>query len=536
MKRYVVFGALVSIGALACGGGAPRAAGERVAASGHGPRATGRPAAEAVPVVAPDLVYGDDVLTRVLAQNSTTVASPPRTFRAIPVTAMDVSTLSVTKSETGFRVALPSGAPVVTPTVYRDLVVVSGGFRSRQMFAFRAGAGDPVWGVELGDDGPSMPACKDDVCVFNTESCTIFAVQAQTGELLWSWYLGDPLMSSPTIANGLVFAAYPALGAAQADGKPVPEGVTHALAAFRLRTGELVWAKWIDADVISAPMAVADAVFVSTFAGTMYKLDQQTGDIIAAHEAHATSAPVYVDGALYYSRRDEATEVATAADGSARPAPRVSERLVRSQKPGGAGRNMQETQAMPADQLRYDFYQGTVHAAESTANDAANGFSGGAPQSANTQAARMMVGRASVHGLQEFQGAWVLSVGAANYAVMGESLVSVERDTMRARWSQPLPGDLATLGILAAPPANASGTIVVPTTTGDVLLVNPRHGNTTRRFPVGSPLRTQAVVENGWIYVGTGAGELVGIDTGDRHLTGWPTWAGNAARTGSPEP
>ena len=48
--------------------------------------------------------------------------------------------------------------------------------------------------------------------VYNTESCTIFAHDAKSGKLLWSYWLGDPLMSSPSIAAGRVFAAYPASG------------------------------------------------------------------------------------------------------------------------------------------------------------------------------------------------------------------------------------------------------------------------------------------------------------------------------------
>jgi len=534
MTRPGVLGVLVLI-TVSCAGSTarpdPRPA-ISTARSGHGDvRRRSRPSA-------PALVFGEDVLARALAQNAADVAGPPHTFRAIPVTRIDLSTIHVMKSDGRFRVALPSRAPIVTPTVYDDLVVVSGGFRSHQMYAFRAAIGDPVWGVELGDDGPSMPACEDDVCVFNTESCTIFAVDAHTGALLWSWYLGDPLMSAPAIANGLVFTSYPAQATTEAGKNPPPGGVTHALAAFRLRTGELVWTRWIDADVISAPMAVADAVYASTFAGTIYKLDQRTGAFLEARDAHATSALSFVDGALFYATRSDDVAEVRDARGNRREERRVQERLVRSQKGAdaerGPGRNMQQSRAMPADQLHYDFYDGTVQAATSSANDAANGFTGGAPEAANARVARMLVGRASVHGLQEFQGAWVLPWGDANYAIMGASLISFERDNSRMRWSRALPGELASLGILAAPPAAAGGALVVPTTTGQVLLVDPRRGEVRRRFTVGAPLRTQAVVHRGWIYVGTGTGDLVGIDTGNARLTGWPTWAGDAARTGAP--
>jgi hypothetical protein len=63
--------------------------------------------------------------------------------------------------------------------------------------------------------------------------------------------------------------------------------------------------------------------------------------------------------------------------------------------------------------------------------------------------------------------------------------------------------------------------------------VNPATGAVDRRLQVGAPIRSQPAVEGGWIYVGTASGQLVGLRTGDPSLTGWPTWAGNPARTGS---
>ena len=127
------------------------------------------------------------------------------------------------------------------------------------------------------------------MCVVNTESCTIFAIEAATGKQLWSMWLGDPLTSAPTIADGLVFAAYPAQAA---ENGTAPPGVNHALAAFDLKTGKIAWQLWLDGDVMSAPVAVGEFLYVSTFAGTVIKLEQKTGKVRYAMKASATSAPV----------------------------------------------------------------------------------------------------------------------------------------------------------------------------------------------------------------------------------------------------
>ena len=74
---------------------------------------------------------------------------------------------------------------------------------------------------------------------------------------------------------------------------------------------------------------------------------------------------------------------------------------------------------------------------------------------------------------------------------------------------------------------------MVGTLDGQVLILDPTSGQVERRLDVGHPVRSQPVVDGGWIYVGTEDGHLVGIDTGDRKLDGWRMWGGDAARTAS---
>ena len=46
-------------------------------------------------------------------------------------------------------------------------------------------------------------------------------------------------------------------------------GATHALAAFDLRTGVILWQLWLESDVMSAPVAAGEFVYVTTFTGTV---------------------------------------------------------------------------------------------------------------------------------------------------------------------------------------------------------------------------------------------------------------------------
>jgi outer membrane protein assembly factor BamB len=466
---------------------------------------------------------GENILAQVLKMNSDAYGKPAAQFRKGHVSARQAPTAKVGK--TGFVVQLPSRAPIVTPAVYDGRVYVSGGFHSREFYAFEAKTGKPAWSIDIDDDGPSSPVCEQGVCVFNTESCTVFAVDARTGKQLWSWWLGDPLTSSPTVAGGSVFTSYPSRVAA--GGKEPPPEASHVLVAFDLRTGRVQWQKWLDSDVMSAPVAAGEFIYVSTFGGTLMKLEQKTGNIRYALKARATSAPVveFKKGreSMVFTRRGDAEHGA------------AQEMIV------GTVDNSPQTkfksEAKPADYLDEGAQARAEYSSQGKANDAANGFSGGAPESAKARAALSNIGKGSVHTMQAHQGSRVLSIPGAdrNVNTMGDEVVATHAETGKKLWSYKLGGDIKRLGgALGTAPLYAGGAVLVATTTGEIVALDPQTGKPRKTYPVGGQVRSQPVVADGWIYVGTEDGRLVAIDTGDKTLTGWPMWGGNAARTGIP--
>ena len=245
-----------------------------------------------------------DILRDILALNNNKRYAPPSDFRKGHVTETTLKDY-LEKTDYGYVVKLPSSTLVPTPAVIAGKVYLSGGFGSKQYYSFDAQTGRLRWAVNLDDDGPSSPAIQDSVIVFNTESCTIFACDLITGRQLWSYYLGDPLMSMPTIANGIVFTAYPASyeNAKRDDISITP---SHVLIAIELRSGKILWQKWIDSDVMSAPVARGNLLYVTTFSGALYKVKQKTGEIIEAKAIRATSAPVFSsENEVIVSQRDD---------------------------------------------------------------------------------------------------------------------------------------------------------------------------------------------------------------------------------------
>ena len=444
---------------------------------------------------------------------------------------------AATKTKTGFEIKFGNGSAVSTPAVYHDKLYTSGGFNSREFYAYDAASGKGAFGLALSDDGPSASACEDATCVFNTESCTIFAIDASTGKQRWSWYLGDPQTSSPTIASGRVFTTYP--GGTPIGGKPKPPTSSHVLAALDLKTGKALWQDWLDADVISAPVAVGEFLYVSTYNGTVIKLEQATGKIRYASKAHATSAPVVQFAAsgletMYYTRRaDQMAAPAPVAKGAKAPEPKpAEEQIVRTDHNEPVEKY--STPAKKAGYLDHEVNDKSAMKTKAAASDAGNGFGAGAPASAAPDKAQAQVGQSNVATIQQFQGSRILHMANnLNVNTMGDEVVATNSEDGKQVWSHKLSGDVAKDGgFLGAPPIAAGNHLIVATLHGAVLELDPQTGKVQQSWEVGGTLRSQPVVDAGWIYVGTDDGRLVAIDSGDSSLTGWAMWGGNAQRTG----
>lgn len=458
-----------------------------------------------------------DVLATVKDWSSDKFAPPPTEFRQGHVKPRKLDEKALTTTKGGFTVQLPSGAPIPTPSVYKGRLYVSGGFHSREFYCLEAQTGKLVWAVDLDDDGPTSAACQDNVILFNTESCTIFALDADTGKQLWSLFLGDPLTNTPTIANGKVFTAYPAAGHT-VPGKPAPP-CSHVLAAFDLRTGKILWQRWIDSDVMSAPVAVDKELYATSFAGIVYKFNQEDGTILSAVKSRATSAPVVVGDKVFLTRRAD--------DGKGDPKEAVAtgKRGNLKEEVAGESKTASYLDKKVQDRASYKKSAGNL--------DAGNGFAAGAPAAANPQAAYENVGQSNVSSMQAFQGSRILNYRDNNFNCMGDEIVCSDPATGKRRWAVKLDGDLKKEGgFLGSPPAAAGGKLFLATLKGEVLQVDPDKGKVTQTYSVGGPVRFQPAIEGGKIYVGTQDGKVVCIDAGDAKFTGWPCWGGNAAHTG----
>jgi hypothetical protein len=318
------------------------------------------------------------------------------------------------------------------------------------------------------------------------------------------------------------------------------------LAARDLRTGEPLWAKWIDHHVISAPVVHGDEVYIVTFAGTLYEFRLSDGKILMARRCHATSAPVVRDDGIYLTRRAD--------NGHGMP----QECLVKLDRRTGAERYVAQrcwapyladpatraegAKASPLPAIEEDALANDAPKARTPFPGDRDYVAGGspAPPPDSRSPSMQLIGRDGPEALQTFCGSRLASFHGGLVNSMGGLLRAVNPATGAMQWELDLddltpPSNAQEGDPAAVPPAIANGTLFVATRGGQLLRIDPVVGDTTGQIDLGAPAASQPVIDQGRVLVGTSSGELVCIDTGDRKLTGWNQWGGDPAHSGVAE-
>lgn len=433
----------------------------------------------------------------------------------------------------GWRVRLAARRPLATPAIADGRVFFGGGFGSYEFYALDAATGKLAWQIKTTDDGPTAAIVEDGVVIYNTESCTVEAVNARSGKRLWSRYLGDPLMSQPSANRGKVFMAYPGQ-----DGQ-------HYLICMALKTGATLWQSAINGDIISAPIVEGEAVYLATLDGALYRYDAATGKQAWKMARNATSAPWVQGKELFTTLRE--TNV-----GGVPVPPGTSLDEARAKLPDYPG---QDNHLAPIEHYegfaRLDergrivqrgvceraanYLSATDNAkkasgAKAQAYDAGVGFAD-APGTAKIAQAQANIGANTVSEVWAYQGSRPVVRGGRSFSAQNEVLQCLEAATGRALWQLRLPEDKRSARTLT-PPSLAGDKLFFGTSRGEIGCAQASDGQLLWIYNAGSPILFQPAVMRGRVYFGTEDGCVFCLDTGDAGADGWAMWGGNAGHNG----
>jgi eukaryotic-like serine/threonine-protein kinase len=221
----------------------------------------------------------------------------------------------------GVKWRFPTGDRIVSSPVYRDGVIYIGS-DDGNVYAVDAASGRQRWARPTRGPVSSTPAATADTVYALSYDGRLYALDAGTGAVRWSFATGgerrfearhlhgflpanqtfldpfDVFLSSPTVVDGVVYFG-------SGDGK---------VYAVDAASGELRWS-FATGDVVHASPAVAGGVvYVGSWDGDFYAIDAATGkerwrfhggrDDFIHNQVGFQSSPTVVDGVVYTGCRD----------------------------------------------------------------------------------------------------------------------------------------------------------------------------------------------------------------------------------------
>ncbi|WP_254811093.1 right-handed parallel beta-helix repeat-containing protein [Natronosalvus amylolyticus] len=207
------------------------------------------------------------------------------TSDAVTTTAVD----STSAGEEVWGEALGEGTDATEATVVDGVVYV--GTDDGEVLALDADTGEELWTKELGAAVQTAPSVVDGEVYVGTASFNednhLYALDAANGDERWSEPTGDTVRSSPVVYDDRVY---------------VGTG-TDTITAYHQENGTEDWSvddgpSWAT-DV--SPVTADGSVFVPIESGDLLALDAETGDELweKALDTRVRSTPTYVDGTVY---------------------------------------------------------------------------------------------------------------------------------------------------------------------------------------------------------------------------------------------
>lgn len=399
-----------------------------------------------------------------------------RALTAVSVPALPrggSAALDLSEGRTGWATRIPDSLQLPAAAYGDGKIYISGGFDSVSFYGLHATTGKIEWATtNLEDNGPTAAIYEDDKVIFNTESCTLFALDAKTGKRLWFKYLGDPTLAQVAVRDGLVFAGHP-----NGDSGAI------VLSAFKVKNGSRVWTRTVGGELLATPVISGDSVYAATIHGVLYRFERSTGKRVWRQRLGATTAPWIVGDEIFIARRTPRAKGSTA---------RGEEQVVLAADTGEVIR---------------------------TAHASAGRYLGDVPRNLE-----------SWRKVWAFEGSRPVVAHGVRYVAMGGEIHATDAATGTPLWVRRYApaADKRSVGTVAI----AGPQIVISTRGGQLYGLDIDTGYTLWAYDLDTSVIAQPIVARGWIYVTTEKGYVLALQVADESLDGWHMFGGNPSHNG----
>jgi glucose dehydrogenase len=157
-------------------------------------------------------------------------------------------------------------------------------------------------GYALGSQVDSSPAVANGVVYVGSDDGDLYALNASTGAILWSYTTGGPVTSSPAVVNGVVY-----VGSSDRN-----------VYALNASTGAKLWSYTTAAIVRSSPAVANGVVYVGSDDFNVYALNASTGAKLWSYTTGNTvgSSPAVANGVVYTGSNDNNVYALNASTGA----------------------------------------------------------------------------------------------------------------------------------------------------------------------------------------------------------------------------
>ncbi|MFB0499921.1 MAG: PQQ-binding-like beta-propeller repeat protein [Candidatus Hadarchaeaceae archaeon] len=210
-----------------------------------------------------------------------------------------------------------------SPTVVDGRVYVGD---ENYLYAFDAESGELIWRFEVPWEGglhgvDSSPVVIDNRVYFGSWDGWFYCLDANTGELIWAYSDGDGkmghAMEAPAFSDGIIY-----FGTGAGAGSPID--YTGWVYALNAQNGDLIWKFQIGDEIGSSPAVVDNIVYIGAgFMGHlpgdgMWAFDAHTGELIWYFdtENESVGCPAVAHGKVYFQSNDRYLYALDAKNGS----------------------------------------------------------------------------------------------------------------------------------------------------------------------------------------------------------------------------
>jgi outer membrane protein assembly factor BamB len=174
-----------------------------------------------------------------------------------------------------------------SPAVVDGVVYVAS--HDHYVYALNAATGNKIWSFDAGNFVWSSPAIADSMVYF-TSYDNVYALNGETGSKIWSYKPDDSIYSSPAVADGILYFS-------SNDGK---------IYALNAETGIKIWSYQTNDSVSSSPAVANGMVYIGSDDYNVYALNAETGAKIWSYltSGSVLSSPAVFKDVIYIGSND----------------------------------------------------------------------------------------------------------------------------------------------------------------------------------------------------------------------------------------